>query len=151
MAALAYPIIPVESEEEQIKALYKMLLHPDHPQLVDQNGTPHAIPESVHKVLLNVLARMQEGQTIALVPIMEELTTKAAADFLGVSRQYLVRLLEEGEIPFHRTGTHRRIYFKDIFDYRRKRDNERRNGIKKLARKELREGTYDDFVVPDEE
>lgn len=151
MAAPAYPIIPVESEEEEIKALYKMLLRPDHPQLVASDGTAHVIPESVFKVLLNVLARMQEGKTVALLPITEELTTKAAADFLGVSRQFLVRLLEQDKIPFHRTGTHRRIYFKDVLDYRKKRDYARHKAIKELARKELNEGTYDDFVLPDEE
>jgi excisionase family DNA binding protein len=97
-----------------------------------------------------VVARMQEGKAIAVMPIMEELTTKAASNFLGVSRQYLVRLLDEGKIQFHRTGTHRRIYLKDVLEFRKKRDSERHQSIKDLARKELSEGTYDDFVLPDE-
>jgi excisionase family DNA binding protein len=151
MGAPAYPIIPAESEDEQIKALYKMLLHPEHAQLVGPDGTQHTIPESVYKVLLSVLARMQEGKTVALLPIMEELTTKAAADFMGVSRQFLVRLLEEGKIPFHRTGTHRRIYFKDLLEYRKKRDAARHEAVNNLAKKELNEGTYDDFVLPEGE
>lgn len=151
MAAPAYPITPAESEDQQIKALYKMLLQPGHAELVGPDGTHQAIPESVYKVLLSVLARMQEGKTIALLPIMEELTTKAAADFLGVSRQYLVRLLEQDRIPYHRTGTHRRIYFKDILEYRKARDAARHQAVKDLAKKELGEGTYDEFVLPNEE
>ena len=151
MAAQAYPISPVKSEEEEIKALYKTLLHPDKAEIIGPDGTRHAIPASVYKVLLSVVSKMQEGKTIALLPIMEELTTQAAANFLGVSRQYLVRLLEENKIPFHRTGTHRRIYFKDVLEFRKKRDSERQKAIRNLARKELNEGTYDEFVVPDEE
>lgn len=151
MVAPAYPITPEESEEEQIKALYKMmLLHPGNAQLTGPDGTPHTIPESVYKVILMVLAKMQEGKTVVLLPVMEELTTKAAADCLGVSRQYLVRLLEDGKIQFHKTGTHRRIYFKDILEYRKKRDSERHKAIKELARKELNEGSYDNFVLPEE-
>jgi len=151
MAAPAYPITPVASEEEQIKALYKLLLQPGHAKLVGPDGEQHDIPGSVYQALLNVLAKMQEGKTIALLPIMEELTTKAAADFLGVSRQFLVRLLEEEKIPYHRTGTHRRVYFKDVMEYRKKRDEARHQAIKDMAKKELDEGTYDHFVLPDEE
>ncbi len=151
MGVPAYPIIPAESEDAQIKALYKMLLHPEHAQLVGPDGAKHTIPESVYKVLLSVLARMQEGKTIALLPITEELTTKAAADFMGVSRQFLGRLLDEGKISFHRTGTHRRIYFKDLLEYRKKRDAARHVAVNDLAKKELDEGTYDDFVLPEDE
>ena len=81
---------------------------------------------------------------------MEELTTKAAADYLGFSRQFLVRLLEQDKIPFHRTGTHRRVYFNDVLEYKKKRDAARHEAIKGLAKKELDEGTYD-FILPDEE
>jgi excisionase family DNA binding protein len=151
MAAPAYPIVPAESEEEQIKALYKMmLLHPGCAQLTGPDGTLLTIPESVYKVLVSLLAKMQEGKSIAFLPIMEELTTKAAADYLGVSRQFLVRLLEQDKIPFHRTGTHRRVYFKDVLEYKKKRDAARHAAIKDMAKKELDEGTYD-FILPDEE
>lgn len=151
MAAPPYPITPAESEEEQVRALHRMLLLPGHAQLLGPDGSTQTIPESVYKILLSVVARMQEGKAIAVIPIMEELTTKAAANFLGVSRQYLVRLLDEGKIHFHRTGTHRRIYLKDILEFRKNRDSERHHAIKDLARRELNEGTYDDFVLPDEE
>ena len=151
MAAPAYPIVPAQSEEEQIKALYRMmLLHPGRVQLVGPEDALLEIPESVYKVILNLLSKLQEGKTIAFLPVMEELTTKAAADYLGVSRQFLVRLLEQAKIPFHRTGTHRRVYLKDVLEYKQKRDAARHEAIKGLAEKELEEGTYD-FALPDEE
>lgn len=151
LTASSYPVMPVESEEQQVRALYKMLLAPGRSHLVGPDGVPQEIPESVYKVLLIVVARMQEGKAVAVFPLMEELTTKAASNMLGMSRQYLVRLLEEGKIPFHRTGTHRRIYLKDVLDYQKKRDLERHESVKKMAQKEMQEGTYDTFVLPDEE
>jgi predicted Zn-dependent protease len=61
-----------------------------------------------------------------------------------------VRLLEQGKISYHKAGTHRRIYFKDILEYKKQRDAARHQAIKELAQKELKEGTYD-FVLADEE
>jgi excisionase family DNA binding protein len=135
LTASGYPVIPVESEEQQVRALYKMLLAPGRSHLVGPDGVPQEIPESVYKILLIVVARMQEGQAVAVFPLMEELTTKATSNMLGMSRQYLVRLLEQGKIPFHRTGTHRRIYLKDVLDYQKKRDLERHESVKKRAPK----------------
>ncbi len=151
LTAGAYRVVPVESEEEQVRALYKMLLASGRSHLVGPDGVPQEIPESVYKILLNVVARMQEGKAVAVFPLMEELTTKAASNILGMSRQYFVRLLEQGKIPFHRTGTHRRIYLKDVLDYQKQRDLERHESVRKMAQKELHEGTYDTFVLPDEE
>src|SRR3546814_5484470 len=64
-----------------------------------------------------ILANMAEGNAISIVPIHAELTTQQAADFLGVSRPHVVALVERGELAHHKTGTHRRIYFKDVLAY----------------------------------
>lgn len=60
-----------------------------------------------------------------MMPVDENFTTQAAANHLGVSRQHLVDLLEQGKMPFHRAGTHRRIAFKDLLEYEDKRDRAR--------------------------
>jgi len=94
---------------------------------------------------------MQEGKSIAVLPIMEQLSTQAAADYLGVSRQFLVRELEAKKLPFHYAGTHRRVYFKDVLDYQKSRTKARRDSIDRMAQNAEESGDYDTFIPPNEE
>src|ERR1022692_3266542 len=78
-------------------------------RLVDPDGETTEIPESVFHALKLVVQSMAQGQAITLVPLGEELTTQEAADLLHVSRPLLTKLLDEGVIPHHKVGTHRRV------------------------------------------
>jgi excisionase family DNA binding protein len=84
-----------------------------------------------------------------IVPSTQEMTTQSAADMLGVSRQYVVQLLEEGKIPFHKVGTHRRVAMRDVLEYRRKRDAARKRMLGEIAREAVEDGVYD--IIPPSE
>lgn len=62
------------------------------------------------------------------------LTIEQAADLLNVSRQYLVRLLDEGKIPYDRTGEHWQLNINDVLAYKQKRDHERDEKLDELTR-----------------
>lgn len=102
------------------------------------------LPEIVFQLLRQIVHQMGEGKMVAIENIEEILTTQEAADMLRVSRPYLIKLLEEGKIPFTKVGLHRRIRFEDIRAYQRQREAEQEKGLQKLARISQELGLYDD-------
>jgi len=102
-------------------------------RLVDSDGSEVEIPASAFAALRAVVRDMAQGLTIILIPHDRELTTKEAADILGVSRPFLVRLLDRGEIPYDRVGTHRRLNVEDVLAYRELRAARRREQLRELT------------------
>jgi excisionase family DNA binding protein len=100
---------------------------------VVEAGEEITIPVAALRMLVEILAQMGEGNAVALVPYAAELTTQQAADFLRVSRPHVVSLLERGELPYRKVGTHRRIQLKDILDYRQRSLVQRRTALDELA------------------
>ncbi len=101
----------------------------------DDKGTVRTvrIPTSALHVLLDVLTEIGRGNAVSVTPIHAELTTQEAADVLNVSRPFLVQLLEKGDIPFHKIGTHRRVRHQDVIAYKTRIDAERRKVLDALA------------------
>jgi excisionase family DNA binding protein len=141
---------PDVSEQKKLAQLYRILVHDGTAALIGPDNNKIDLPRSVYDILLKVLETMQEGKAIVVTPLMEQLTTQAAADMLGVSRQFLVRELENNKIPFHYAGTHRRIYLKDVVEYRENRMRNRRGSIDRMAQMAEELGDYDKFIPPEE-
>jgi len=91
------------------------------------------LPGHVLQILLDVLAEMSKGNAISLLPTHQELSTQEAAALLNVSRPFLVGLLEKQEIPFRKVGSHRRVYLKDVLEYKERIDQRRSQALDQLA------------------
>lgn len=91
------------------------------------------LPAGAVQLLMAILEDMASGRAVTIVPQDAELTTQQAADFLNVSRPFLVQLLEEKKLPFRLVGTHRRVRFEDVAAYKEKIDAERRKVLDQLA------------------
>ncbi|MGH9634129.1 MAG: excisionase family DNA-binding protein [Candidatus Angelobacter sp.] len=144
------PALPQEEEKQQAAKLYRMLIHDGTACLVGPDNSKLELPHSVYNILVKVVENMQEGKAIALFPLMEEVSTQAAADMLGVSRQFLVTELEAGKIGFHRAGSHRRIYLKDVLEYRKQREVARSSSIDRMAQMSEDAGIYDKLIPIEE-
>lgn len=129
-------------EAGQLKRLSQVLAHPGHIALVDESGNRTELPAHLFQHLVRIVRLMNENQAIVLIPEDETFTTQAAANFLGMSRQYLVSLLDKNEIPFHRVGSHRRIYFRDLLAYQERRDAERSQSLDRLRDQVEAAGLY---------
>ncbi len=86
---------------------------------------------------------MARGDALTVVPVGKVITTQQAANILNVSRQYLVRLLDQGKISFAKTGKHRRLRIEDVLAYKDQRDKDRRAGLRNLSRLTQDFGGYD--------
>jgi len=100
---------------------------------VQLDGNDLILPRQALALLRDLLVEMAQGNAVTIVPTHAELTTQEAANILNVSRPYLVKLLEEGLIPFSKTGTHRRIRYQDLMAYRDQRDQESRDALDELV------------------
>jgi excisionase family DNA binding protein len=138
---------PSERELAQMKALYELVLAQGNIALSTSNQQPIPLPGSLVQVLRQILGFMSQGKGVAVTPVLRELTTQTAADLLGVSRPFLIELLNKQTIPFHLVGTHRRIYLKDLLRYREHRDRRRKEILDRMAREAMEDGDYDQIYA----
>jgi len=101
------------------------------------------VPPATLRLLSQVLALMARQQTFVLYPESSELTTKQAAEVLGVSRPFLIRVLEAGQIPFRKVGRHRRVLMQDVLAYKKTMQIKRRAALDELVKASEDIGGYD--------
>jgi excisionase family DNA binding protein len=101
------------------------------------------VPPATLRLLSQILALMARQQTFVLYPESSELTTKQAAEVLGVSRPFLIRVLEAGKIPYRKVGRHRRVLMKDVLLYKQTTQVRRQAAMDELVRISEEMGGYD--------
>jgi excisionase family DNA binding protein len=140
--------VPISNKDQrEIQDIYQKLRTAEA-KLVGPDGKTQVLPTTLYSFLCTLLADLKAGHSVTILQSNADLTTVEASKLLGVSRQFLIGLLEKNEIPYHMVGTHRRLYARDVLAYKAKRDTARRKTLDDLARAEYEEGIYD--KVPDD-
>lgn len=111
--------------------------HPSEPEMIEvivEHGEPSLVlPRPAVTLFAQILAQLAEGRGVSVIPSQAEVTTQQAADLLGVSRPYVVGLLEDGAIAHRKVGRHRRILLADLLAYKRTDDEQRRKAADELG------------------
>src|SRR5262245_59781064 len=113
------------TDRREIEKLYEAIRR-GKAKLVSPDGQARLLPDSLYSFLVELIGLLNEGKSVYIVQNQAKLTTVEAAAMIGVSRQFLINMLEKNEIPYHMVGTHRRIYAQDLLHYKAKRDENRR-------------------------
>ena len=113
-------------------------------RLETESGEAVTLPDELTQALRTVVEAMYHGQAVTVASQAMRLTTQQAADVLGVSRPTLVKLLDEGRIPYETPNRHRRIRLADVLTFQATRRSERRGGLDELSRDAQDLGLYDE-------
>ena len=133
------PVAPAPAELRHVEELSEFLDRTAHERtagtcaLIGPDGERIDLPPTVFQVLEQVAELMARGDSIMVVPYGRDLTTQQAANLLNMSRQFLVNLVDRGDIPATRTGRHRRLKIEDVLAYRTRRAKARRKALDRLA------------------
>jgi len=141
---------PTKAEQKAARESYDALaasieqLHSENPEIeIEETEEKIRIPINALRLLAKILMELSRGNPISIVPIATEITTQAAAELIGCSRPHIVRLLEEGKIPFTKVGKHRRIKYEDLAKFKKEMKSRQRNKIQELMQLDEESGLYD--------
>jgi len=114
-------------------------------KIVEADGSEDVatIPAVAYRLLVDILTQMSQGNAVTIIPIHAELTTQEAANLINVSRPFLIKQMEAGVIPHHKVGSHRRVRFTDLMEYKKNIDAARSKVLSELVEESQKLGFYD--------
>lgn len=111
-------------------------------QVVDAKGQRLELSTTLAKVVHRAAELLAEGRPVAVLPEEEMLSTSAAAELLNISRQYLVRMVDAGELAAMKVGSHRRLRAADVAAFKAVRDAKRATALDRLTKLSEEAGGY---------
>lgn len=136
-------VVPAPTERAALERLAEALHNEaGRSTVMVRGGVRTELPHSVVEVLLRVADVLASGRGVSIVPVDHELTTREAADLLGLSRPTLIKLLDAGEIGYSRPNSSRRIPLEQVLQYREKRSRKRRGLLSEMTADAVEMGTY---------
>lgn len=136
-------VFPPEDLDQLLDLARFVESHTEPGLLLGPDGEQVPLPAEVYRVLRQVVEVMRQGKATLVAPQGLLLTTQEAADFLGVSRPTLVKLLEDGAIPFEKPNRHRRVRLQDLLDFRARRQEQQRAALNQLTEEASELGLYE--------
>jgi len=136
------PIAAAREEREALEAIEEIAQSADAMLVEPGTGRQVALPKAARAVLLAAAHALRRGGRVSLIPVGASLTTQQAAELLNVSRPYLIRILEAGDLPYEMVGTHRRLDLDDVLRYRAQRTQRRRDALRRLSEEADELGIY---------
>ena len=135
------PQIPSDEESAQAKEagrqLARLMPEGERPLRLVTEDNRHemiSIPPGAVRLFLDILTQLGQGRPVTIVPGKVELTTQEVADYLNVSRPYVVKLIESGKLPARLVGTRRRVSFADLIKFDEEDRKTRRAALDELGR-----------------
>ncbi|NCW87092.1 MAG: DNA-binding protein, partial [Oxalobacteraceae bacterium] len=119
-------LLPTDDETVNAQAL-RLVTDDNHHEMI-------AIPPSALRLLVDMLTQLGQGRAVTVLPQNAELTTQEVADYLNVSRPYVVKLIEEERLPARKVGTRRRVAFEDLLRFDEQQRARQRAALDELAR-----------------
>lgn len=134
------PLVPTKTEVvmagEAGRILAALTINNEvHIELKDDKNQSMAmvLPSSIVRMIQHILTEISNGNAVTVMPINAEMTTQEAADYLNVSRPFIVKQIEAGILLHHKVGTHRRISVQDLLAYKKKIDQDREQDLTELT------------------
>ena len=102
-------------------------------QQLEQLAKTSNLPPRLAELMTSLLSQVAAGKAVQLTAVATEVTTQQAADLIGVSRPYLVKLLDEGALPYRKVGPRRRLHLDDVIAYKARLEAQRQQALQGLA------------------
>lgn len=113
-------------------------------RLISGEGTQSIpLPDELFKALKFVAQNLAEGRAVTVAPIEKQLTTQEAAEFLGMSRPTLIKIIDRDELPCTKIGRHRKVRLGDLFDYQHRAAADRRRILDEMVDMSLEHDLYE--------